>query len=583
MFVHDGQFGFSVFPLLLGHLIDALGPSRAALVLSLLALAVWLVAMAALANRLARGRTVWAILIFVAVLPSEYGGFGAFKYREAFAVPRPFAEAGVLAAVAALVAGRKAIALACLLVGGLLHPLVTLPGAAVALVLWCRQSRRWIVAAVAGSAAAMLAAVFDAPVFGRLFETIDPAWREVLDARSPLVFPRSWPAEAWSTIAVQLTTILIAAHVARGAVRQLFVVVAVLSCGGVGLALLFGDIYPSVLIVQAQPWRAVWLLGVLGAAALALLSIELWRRGPAARLTLALLALAWADSENLAVGLSASALALVSHAMARRLAGFVGATAVMAAWAAVALYAAIIVALHLHVFASVALAKPPEASYILAEMWKAKLHLAIAPLAAAWAISSWRASSRLLAPAAAAALFAGAVVIWDNRSAAQTMLDRVAGDPELTNILDRRPGQVLWLKGEFDTWGWAKRANWVSRMQGAGLVFSRPLAIAWDRRLQELIDLDLVGDVVRRPFPARQDTHSPVLSEHKLARLCAAADAPAWVVVPLSGGAVVADALRPVRWQAPAPTFAPTFDGRHFTWKRTDTYALIPCSASGRH
>jgi hypothetical protein len=281
------------------------------------------------------------------------------------------------------------------------------------------------------------------------------------------------------------------------------------------------------------------------------------------------------------ISLCASALALAAHALSRPLAGAVRPIIVVATWAAVMAYAALVLALHFHAFSSLALVKPPAASFILAEIWKAKLYLAIAPLATAWAISGWRAASRPVAWAAAAVLFVGAVVVWDNRSAEQQTLDRAVRDPELTSILERRPGEVLWLQGGFPTWSWGGRANWVSGLQGGGTVFSRPLAIAWDRRLQRLIDLDLVGDVVRKPFPARQDTHNPVLSERKLARLCAAADAPAWVVVPLSGGTVVPDALQPIIWRAPASAFAPIYDGRQFIWKRTDEYAVVPCSTSG--
>src|SRR5437667_6692732 len=68
----------------------------------------------------------------------------------------------------------------------------------------------------------------------------------------------------------------------------------------------------SVLIVQLQPWRALWLAAVLAAAGFAPAAVGLWTRGGAARAALALLVCAWLtrDAALAAVPLAAAALAL---------------------------------------------------------------------------------------------------------------------------------------------------------------------------------------------------------------------------------------------------------------------------------
>lgn len=128
MFVRDGQFGFSLFRYAAKAMVWCSGPAAAAETLAIMAALGWFFAAAALARQFISGGAVWAVVIFVALLPVSYGAPYPFGFAELLAIPRPFAEALVLAGLAALAARRDLVSLCCLVAAALLHPLMALAG-----------------------------------------------------------------------------------------------------------------------------------------------------------------------------------------------------------------------------------------------------------------------------------------------------------------------------------------------------------------------------------------------------------------------------------------------------------------------
>ena len=94
MFAHDGQSQFSIFTPLARTLVKQFGPQRAASLLALSGTVCWFLAATAFFTRIANGRTAWAMLACLAVLPSTYGGLSIIPFGEALATPRPFARGG---------------------------------------------------------------------------------------------------------------------------------------------------------------------------------------------------------------------------------------------------------------------------------------------------------------------------------------------------------------------------------------------------------------------------------------------------------------------------------------------------------
>ena len=293
----DGQSSFSVFSKIVDALIPVFGLAHSAQLLTVTALVLWLAAMAALAAQLAGGRLKWAILICVAVGNGAYGGF-PLEYAEAFATPRPFAEAGVLAALAALLAGSRPLAALSLALAALFHPIMAVAGAGAVYVYLCLENRRWIYLGLAGSLCVLIAALLGLPLFSRLFERFDWNWLILLRLRASFLFPLLWREPAFTTLAVHTVTLAFAAAAATTPIRRLFWSVIAASLAGLLVAVVFGDIYPVVLIVQAQPWRAIWLLTLFGTIGLCFCARRLWAEGGASHASLALFVIAWIGAES---------------------------------------------------------------------------------------------------------------------------------------------------------------------------------------------------------------------------------------------------------------------------------------------
>jgi hypothetical protein len=588
-----GQSGFTVFPALLVFVVEMFGSSLGAKLVSLAALVLWLGAAAALVMTLSQGRTRWVMLIFVAVLPAHYACYEVFSYAEAMAVPRPFAEAFVLLALALLVAGRKLAALAPLAVAVLFHPIMALPGLAVWywLTFFDAQERvaRPVVGAVVGLVALAgltLAALLGVAVADRLFTVVDPIWRDILMTRSPYLFMSAWPLTDWSRLIVQAVTLAIAASLVTGRARSMFIAVAAVALGGVLVSLLFGDVLGSLLVLQVQPWRATWLLAVFAAAGLGLCAVGLWRQGAPARTTLAVLVLAWIESDVPLPALAAAALALTLTYLPRRPATDYRHVALVA-WGVAGACAVLYLGMHLYAFALLVSDLPGRGGGLELAGDLNLLAIPACLLAVLWANA--RSDSWIFAAVAglSLALMFAAMLVWDDRTNWAVATDRFGPDPALAEIVAARPGEVLWIGGGFATWSQAARPNWASRLQGASNVFSRPLALVWDERSRRLAGLGMVNQRLLAPFNGQERMSNEELSlrnltDASLERLCAAKDAPAWVVVPASAvgdGQITTTRWSPSSWTAPGrnPSFA--WDGEHITWTETQDYAVIPCAS----
>ena len=294
----DGQSSFSVFSKIVDALIPVFGLALSAHLLTVTALVLWLAAMAALAAQLASGRLKWAILICVAAASGAYGGL-PLQYAEAFATPRPFAEAGVLAALAALLAGRVRSPMLFLGSRGAVSSHHGAGGR------WALFTSICVSKIAAGFILDFLARSASSSrrcsacrCFRASLERFDWNWLIVLRLRASFLFPLLWREPAWTTLAVHTVTLAFAATAATAPIKRLFWSVIVASLGGLLLTVVFGDIYPLVLIVQAQPWRAIWLLTLFGTIGVCFCVARLWAEGGASRASLALFVIAWIGAES---------------------------------------------------------------------------------------------------------------------------------------------------------------------------------------------------------------------------------------------------------------------------------------------
>jgi len=576
MWALDGQMRFSLFPLLVERLIVVIGPAAAAMALAALGLLLWFLGLVALTKSCGKASALGWIVIACALFPAGYNAYASIYFGEPIAAPRILAEAAVLFSLGAMIEGR-AIAFGCWsVVAVALHPIMAFAGLASGLVYLCLQDRRWIFVFIASGIACAGGALLGLPVLDRLAVRIDPHWLAILRGPTDSLFPTLWPVDAWMLKTLQAATVAIGAIVAKGAERRLYVSVLIASGAALAFATLLGDVFPLLLVVQAQPWRATWLLAVTAPLAFASAATSLARPDVGSRLALASLIGAWAF-HGTEIG---AVLALAALFGARARGNFV-------ARLGPTLQGGLLLAAPILVTTRLTLDATAIFSYASTFPEKARPPLLLLALdahafagCAALAIVMGAASSRVaprsrLAISGQAVFCVFALFFWrQDWEPYRRALQKEAPQSVLVAQLKARAGAVLWIGGNQEAWYWAQRPNWAAGVQGNGIVFSRELSLLWFERMKLLRDLDWIGDGGLTPRrESRPDPAYPEISADRLRRLCARADAPAWVLAPTE------DEIAPPAgfvWKAPVRRYV--FDPRSGKWAGVDKYAVRPCS-----
>ncbi len=581
MFVNDGQFGFSLYTPMLSKLIQGLGLQAGTLAIVVVTLLLWFAAAAFLVRRLLADRPPavrWAALVFLVVLPPLYGPMDMISFGEPLATPRGLAEAAGLAGMGVYLSGRRFAALAVCAVGMMFHPIMGLCSAAVIAMALCLEDRRWLWAGLAGLALLTIAGLLHLPVAERIVTVMDPDWRAVVEARSAVLFPTFWKAEAWSRMAAQACSVAAGAVLLKGAPRRLALGALIAGVGGVAAVEILADRLSLLLFLQVQTWRMLQPMAMLSTICLALLAIELPRRGPAGWLGLSLLALAWLFRDFGDLGLIFAPVGLLFVLLGDKLPfsrpkPFIGIAIGLLALS-IAFYSALRT-----VGLSMALSHMPAAwPFSQGLVWNsAAPGLVIAAGAAVWIARGWRAPGPGLAMLAVLVIGGLAALTWDDRSNYVRHRDE-GRDPALVALTSSRPGEVLWLAGDMEPWELIGRPSWASKVQSAGVVFSRPLAMKLRDRVGRLQAAGFVGEDWMRPLSV-DPSRPPAPRLDQVRAFCAAKDAPAWIVWPRWTPAVLDEGLKARDWSPKAPyvlELVGNIGGN--SWLTATRYAVIPCA-----
>src|SRR3984893_6628470 len=492
MFVHDGQFGFSLFRFVVRAMVALWGPAMTGEALAFVAALAWFFAARALARQFVGGGAVWMVVIFAALLPNAYGAPYPFGFAELIAIPRPFAEAFVLAGVAALAARRDVVCLCGLVAAALLHPIMALAGFGVFVAVLGLEDRRWLWFCACAGTLSILGGALGLPFLDRLFTAIDPCLLSLHESHNVFLFPSLWPIESFAPLIVQTVTLAIAALLQQGRARRIFAAIIVVGLGGITISAIFGDWLSSLLVVQVQPWRTAWLMAAAGAMALGICAIELWRRGPSGRMGLALLVLCWSYNTVLGVAGSAAILALSFHFGAKRFAPLLKPQYVLATWI---FTVAVVTIWNIRIFAylwEIVMAAPAGYDNLNFVLIRKLLAFPVCALAVYLAIVKPR-MGPLAQKGCAIVLLAAFFFLWDRRPPAERMMEASRAPPDLMRLIDRRQGEVLWIDGLSEAWFILGRPQWASPLQGNPAIFSSELAAEWRNRMQVLMDLRLHG------------------------------------------------------------------------------------------
>lgn len=583
MFVNDGQSRFSLFPLLLDHLVAAFGTGPTALMLALASMAAWIAALCALARRFVAPRFIFLVVLFVAVLPVSYGAPWRFGYSEVLAVPRPFAEALVLAALAALAGGRTWLAFAALVAASLIHPLMALAGWAVFGLILCREDRRWAIGVALALGFVVAGALLGVPLLDRLATLMNADLKAFAENRSPLLFPTAWPIDFVGPVMVEATTLAIAASFFEDRRRMILIATIVAGTGGIIVQALFGDWLSLLLVIQAQPWRTAWLLAALGAVALAIATSKLLQQGPRGHIVLAILATAWLSSEESAWGMPICAVALVLHFGARRFEVPLTWTIARLVWAGVFVLALF---WNLHYFIGYGrflAAIPIDGPHEIRHFWNRRyVAFPILALAVAWVFAPRSRAIWAMQCAATLLLIYASIRFWDERSSFQKIADSDIHPPALMNLIASRNGEVLWLDGLSEAWFLTGRPQWASPQQGVSTIFSSALATKWRERMMFLIDQGLADKKALSSTHIPSAADLPRVTQAGVGHLCARPDAPAFIVAPVEGGTAIPPELKAQYWNLDQPNFRMTEESDSYAWQRISAYAVLSCAQSWR-
>ncbi len=577
MFTDDGQAGFTVFRIIAARLTAVVGLRATAESLAVINVLAWCGAVAAFSGLFVEGRARGLLVLCAGLLPSFYACFPVWEARDFVATPRPLSEACVLLALAALGSGRGLPAALLLAAAASLHPIMALPGLAVTLLLLGLRDRRWFALAGVVLVGAVIAAALGTPVFARLAVLVDAEWLAMLRARSPYLFLSQWSPQTLAPLSVQVVTIVIGAGLCRGFARAALLAVLAVAAVGVAVAWVFGDLVPVLLVVQAQPWRALWLVSAAAMPMAGFCVLHLIRRGSLGRIAAACLALAWLSFDAvpatpLAAGL---ALGLARAAGSQRPVLSRGLEpAILALLAALAAFAK---GQKLYAVATFA-GDHFAASDLFGLVMRVGIPaLVLLPIATLWAARRGRGVRPLTVSLLLVVLFGGVVLTWDRRAEATRRIEANVHDPALVALTASHSGEVLWL-GNDDEWYWLGRPQWNSMVQGASIVFSRSLAAHWHERAAFLTGLGLLGPERLQASRVPGPIIVPRLTKTAAAAICARPDAPAWIVAPLPAGSNDADGPQGTLWRAPVTeTMSGLVDDQPH-WISFSTYNVVACS-----
>ncbi|MCI0639417.1 MAG: hypothetical protein L0Y70_10110, partial [Gemmataceae bacterium] len=181
--------------------------------------------------------------------------------------PRLASSGLALLGLASVLERRFLVAGLLFTAGALLHPIMAAMGIGVALVwaLWNYLPTRWSIALTCTGAAAIVAVLMTPSLSWHWFGQMDDAWLSTVELSGPILFPGRWTWMNWLGIAIQLSLLSGALWVQFCNERSrasLLVAVLIVVIGGV-FATWAATQNGYALLVQVQPYRALWILAVL--------------------------------------------------------------------------------------------------------------------------------------------------------------------------------------------------------------------------------------------------------------------------------------------------------------------------------
>lgn len=509
-FFAASQDDFTLFSPIYAALISLLGLNAAAITLLIAGYVLWIGSAAWLLRRLLHGFPLWLGLALLFAMPRGYGGYGdQLRFAEPFLTPRLIAEGLTLLSLAMVLRGKPLAALAAMAAAFSMHPLMALAGAGfVGFYLAQERPKATLGAAVPALALLFGLAYLDAAPFDRLLATMDSQWFELVFARSPFVFWDGWRPENWlNRVLLSFSLLATAGIAAQDTHRRAFLAALLVGCTSLLLTWLGTSLFHHVLLIQIQPWRALWLVQLFSYIAAAWLVAQFWRRGQVYRLLLLCFLTA-----SLTLGTVGGLLALLAASL------FVwqvrtgqeihlSKTSIKMLYLFPLLIATVWLASSWLVAATelTSAASPFENFVYFTLSWIRALLagggsgvITLALLLAVWHYGpDQRKFVHLGAVAGVLFLLFLSIAIWYRPNQQEHYYEQWALQNPIPSFARHIPvdAVVYWENNPKMTWFALARANYASKLQTAGIIFSRQTAIEGKRRLDRLAALGLADSI----------------------------------------------------------------------------------------
>ena len=147
----------------------------------------------------------------------------------------------------------------------------------------CRRSFLWRISSLAVTALLLSIAVitYKIGLMPRNF-IMDAKWLEIVAFRSWFLSPLQWTSLEWEAIAASILLTCLSIKLLEDAdIKHLALTTLLVTIAGIAATIFFTYFFPIAIFLQAQPWRIFWILRLLTPALSLLLVSKLWKcQGP---------------------------------------------------------------------------------------------------------------------------------------------------------------------------------------------------------------------------------------------------------------------------------------------------------------
>lgn len=285
------QDRFTLFSPIYATFIEVFGLQLAGALLTLIGHCLFISAVFLLASKIMPyGIAVFAVGLILTIA-SSYGAERVFHYIELFVTPRMLSESFVLFSVVAWLNKKNAVAVALLLIGALLHPLMAMAGlvfllSSVYMAYWRRLSLLIIIIFT------LLLLAHHAQLLTRW--QFDAEWLGIIENRNTYLFFYYWSIDDIANALVPLISLITAYVFVSGDTEKRLAVAALFT--GITAVLVHGfgsDFLHLTLVTQGQAWRWLWLVTLVAILFLPVLILRLWQTKTAGKTIAITLIAAW--------------------------------------------------------------------------------------------------------------------------------------------------------------------------------------------------------------------------------------------------------------------------------------------------